>query len=108
MLAGLTDNILNTAPTDEYYFSNCQADTTLFSSSPPSKKQKSLNTIMDSFLKVKAMRSESALTINETGPKSEFASHHDQTGDTESVIEPVSSPTVGDSLRQPQISRQDP
>lgn len=93
MLAGLTDNILNTAPTDEYYSSNCQTDTTLFSSSPPSKKQKSLNTILDSFLKVKAMRSESALTFNETGPESEIASH--QTGDTESVIEPVSSALGG-------------
>jgi hypothetical protein len=94
MLAGLTDNILNTAPTDEYYFSNCQADTTLFSSSLPSKKEHNLNTILDSFLKVKALGGcESALTFNEAGPTSEIASH--QTGDTESVIEPVSSALGG-------------
>jgi hypothetical protein len=83
-LSGLTDNILNTAATNRYHFSNCQADTTAFSTGPLNEQEQSVKAIVDSFLK--SIEAETITTANETPAQSAAAASSKDSDDLLSMM----------------------
>lgn len=67
-LSGLWDNILNTAPTKRYQFSNCQANTAIVSRGALSKQEESIRQLVEDFRK--GVASETTLTTNKTSTQS--------------------------------------
>lgn len=96
-LSGLTDNILNTAASNRYHFSNCQADTTAFSTGSLNEQEQSIKGIVDLFLK--GIESEIITTANgvTTEPAANAVASDKSTDDLLSMMAtnmPMSS-TVG-------------